>query len=85
MDDKLKFSIGDKVEWTSQANGGHKLKSGTIVEVIAPNSRPDTTGRPGLNGCGWGRKDESYIVEVAKGSKAAPRHYWPVASLLRKA
>lgn len=78
-----KFAVGQQVTWSSQAQGMTKTKTGTIVEVVAPNERPDTTGRPGLNGCGFGRSHESYIVEVPQGPKAKPRHYWPVASILR--
>jgi hypothetical protein len=77
------FAVGERVTWRSQAQGSAMTKTGVIVEVVPPNVRPDTTGRPGLNGCGFGRNHESYIVEVARGPKAKPRHYWPVASILR--
>lgn len=88
-----KFCVGDVVEWTSQANGSHKKKIGKVIEVVAANSTPRHRefGFPGFRG----RPHESYIVEVtypAKTSTSAikkvtrrkPRHYWPVASLLRK-
>ena len=47
------FSIGNVVTWRSQAQGSAKTKVGTIIEVVPPDTRPSTEGRPGLNGCGF--------------------------------
>jgi hypothetical protein len=79
------FIVGQGVTWRSQAQGSTTTKTGVIVEVVPPNVRPDTTGRPGLNGCGSGRNHESYVIEVPQGLKAAAKHYWPVVSILRHA
>jgi len=41
------FSIGNVVTWRSQAQGTAKTKVGTIIEVVPPDTRPSTEGRPG--------------------------------------
>jgi hypothetical protein len=80
------FSIGNVVTWRSQAQGSAKTKVGTIIEVVPPDTRPSTAGRPGLNECGYGRNHVSYIVEVTTGKqKQGKRHYWPVVSRLKRA
>jgi hypothetical protein len=80
------FSIGNVVTWRSQAQGSAKTKVGKIIEVVPPDTRPSTDGRPGLNGCGFGRNHVSYIVEVVTGKQGLGlRHYWPVVSLLKLA
>ena len=80
------FGIGTVVTWRSQAQGSAKTKVGTIIEVVPPDTRPATEGRPGLKGCGFGRNHISYVVEVATGKqKQGKRHYWPVVSALKRA
>ena len=80
------FSIGTVVTWRSQAQGSATTKVGTIIEVVPPDTRPATEGRPGLKGCGFGRNHISYVVEVATGKqKQGKRHYWPVVSALKLA
>ena len=85
------FNRGDKVKWSSQSMGNHVKKAGVIVAVIPPIVKPDITQyvsdhsvqftNPGY------RDKESYLISVApkEGSKARPKLYWPVASLLKKA
>lgn len=87
----MKFMIGDRVQWSSQAQGTHLKKWGTVVQIIPEQSVPDLSGFPfrefGCPSFGLGRKGESYLVraDVKIGSKARPKLYWPVASLLRQA
>ena len=74
------FKLGDKVKWVSQAQGCAVKKVGHVVEVVAPG-----TYATKLHNCGF-RKGESYLVEVpGKTSKAQPKLYWPVVSLLKGA
>jgi hypothetical protein len=81
MADHTKFNLGDKVEWTSQAQAFAKTKQGEIVEVVTPGERPNHEKFIALyrgSGCGFGRRHESYVVRVGK------KHYWPVVSLLKQ-
>jgi hypothetical protein len=76
---RFAFKVGDLVEWTSQAKGCTRTKLGRVVAVIPEHERPT-----GIKGCGDARDHKSYIVSVApkNGSKAKPKAYWPVVSLL---
>lgn len=68
------------VQWRSQAQGHAKTKIGTVREVVQAGNRPDRIRFASLYkgaGVGFGRKDESYVVEVAG------RYYWPHANKLR--
>lgn len=80
MMDRKKWNVGDVVTWRSQAQGASLIKAGKVVAVIPQGDRPT-----GIKGCGWPRNHESYIVEVPpkSGSKAKPKAYWPVVSLLK--
>ena len=98
MTTRLTFKTGDHVTWTSQSNGGHTQRTGTVVAVIP-------AGRAGMDvlvnairkcvsagthrsayGGGIGRPHESYLVEVIVGGARAKRVlYWPVESQLRPA
>ena len=85
------FSVNDKVKWTSQSMGNHVKKVGTIVEVVQANSRfnvlPYLVGHSIMfTNPGW-RDKVSYLVSVPPkaGSKARPKLYWPIATLLKKA
>ena len=77
------FSIGEVVEWTSQAAGRSKTKQGVVVAYVAPGERPDRLQFPDLyknSGCGLGRSVESWVVKVGN------KHYWPNgAKLVREA
>jgi hypothetical protein len=85
-----KFSVGDVVEWTSQANGSSLKKIGTVVEVVPATKSTKATPLP------LGTRDhESYIVEVTFAPKRStsaiknvrvkkPKRYWPRVSVLRK-
>ena len=75
------FKIGDKVQWTSQAQGYSKTKNGEVVQILAPWERPARDVFPDLYkhlGCGFGRKETSYVVRVKN------KHYWPIASKLEE-
>jgi len=81
------FALGDTVEWTSQAAGYAKTKCGVVVEVVAPDARPDRKRFASLhrgNGCGWGRSGFSFVVESLNSTGRSSKFYWPKASLLRK-
>ena len=80
MTKRLTWKVGDKVKWSSQAQGASLTKIGIVVAVIPKGGRPT-----GIKGCGWGRDHESYVVEVAPkaGSRAKSKAYWPVVSLLK--
>jgi hypothetical protein len=67
----VKFVLGDKVAWTSQAAGSWRYKMGTVVEVVPPGAYPS------VRGCGMPRDHESYVIKVGS------RKYWPRVSLLR--
>jgi hypothetical protein len=74
------FKEGDKVQWTSQANGGVKTKTGVVVQVVEPGKRPDRNRFPALyrdSGVGFGRDHESYVVRVDN------KIYWPRVKDLR--
>ncbi len=76
----MKYVIGDAVEWSSQAQGITKRKSGVVVSVVPPEQRPDRMQFDDLYrgpGCGYGRPHESYVVRVGN------KHYWPRVSALR--
>lgn len=73
------MKVGDKVKWTSQAQGYTRMKEGEVVAVIAEGDRPSREAFLDLYkgpGCGYGRTGESYVVRVGR------KHYWPRASLL---
>lgn len=81
------FKIGDKVTWSSQAQGFAREKTGVVVEVVAAGNRPSRKFddlHKGV-GCGYGRDHDSYVVEVRTGKtdKAKPKHHWPRASALK--
>jgi len=69
----MAFKKGDKVKWSSSAQGSWKEKTGVVVKVVRAGSEPN------LVGSGWPRDHESYVVEVAQGTtgKAKPKLYWP--------
>lgn len=79
----MQFKLGDKVKWSSQAQGFRREKQGEVVEVVAAGQRPNRERFETLYraGCGWGRKRESYVVNTAHPARA-PKYYWPVESLL---
>lgn len=77
--------LGKTVEWTSQAGGHSKTKTGTVVQVVPAKGYPDRERFPNLYkgpGVGICRKEESYVVAV-KTSKTGVRHYWPRQKTLK--
>lgn len=79
------FTVGDAVQWTSQAGGYTKTKSGIIVAVVpakesALNRIPEGFIKPAPQTVGGYRDHESYLVQVGR----QRRLYWPrVANLER--
>lgn len=84
----MKFEIGDKVTWESQAQGTTTQKQGTVVKVIPPEGGPGFSDYNGTHiphyGGGLGRDHESYLIEVPAKGKGRPHLYWPRVSALRK-
>lgn len=77
------FRVGDRVCWTSQAQGSARTKVGTIAEVVLAGFKPNRERFLRLyrgSGCGCARREVSYVVTVGPGEKP----YWPLASKLRK-
>jgi hypothetical protein len=71
------FKIGDKVQWTSQANAYTKTKHGIVVGIVGPCEPASQVAcrlalylrhKPGLF-----REHESYLVRVGKQESV----YWP--------
>jgi hypothetical protein len=96
----MSFKKGDPVIWKSQANGYTKEKRGTILVVVPPNTSPEKflniketnksystrqmyDIRP-MDGAGYYRSYESYIVEVKQPGNRKPKLYWPRVSFLRR-
>jgi len=83
------FQVGDRVTWSSQANGTVSTKTGSIVEVVAPTRLAQTRDHLGRKVFGNSRHETSYVVAVpqppTKRGKARPaKLYWPHASALRR-
>ncbi len=77
----MAFKKGDKVTWSSSAQGSWKTKTGTVVKVVKSGESPK------LVGSGWPRDHESYVIEVPQGvtGKASSKLYWPRVSALKVA
>lgn len=89
----IKFKIGDKVEWASQASSYEKRKTGEIVKVVNPGINPRTLlgadekySDLRLMFDGWTRDHESYLVAVRSGKtiKSKMVVYWPRVKNLKK-
>lgn len=92
-----KFKVGDRVRWTSQANGGHVEKRGVVFCVVPAGKRIDKRfakeelSRENINKVRWatdfisglGRKHESYLVVVPGTGRSMPVVYWPRTTALR--
>ncbi len=76
------ISLGDTVEWTSQAGGYTRKKRGTVVEVVPPCALPDVKFR--VDSTGLSRRSESYVVHASHDGRGGARNYWPIASKLTK-
>lgn len=70
------FSIGQLIEWTSQANGNARTKIGIVVDVLKPcyptewvNAKYKTRSH------GHARDHESYIICVP--SPDGAEFFWP--------
>lgn len=81
------FKLGDRVEWESQSAGSMVKKIGVVVAINPPGGIEHVKVKWKLNGAGYARDHESYIiaVKVGKTDKAKPKHYWPRVSALRPA
>lgn len=67
----MRFKVGDRVEWTSQAAGVSKTKVGEVEMLIPAGKRPE------MKDVGNIRDHLSYVV------RANGRAYWPRVSALR--
>jgi len=81
------MKLGNTVQWTSQAQGTAKTKTGVIVGVVAAKKMPDRIRFASLYtgaGCGYRRDHESYVVRVDVGKQPGKtfKHYWPRVSAL---
>jgi hypothetical protein len=83
----MQFKEGDRVKWTSQAQGSTKTKVGTIVQVVSPKGRLHKEHRDfGLVGHGLPRPMESYVVHVNGKTEASKgKRFWPHVSALKPA
>lgn len=92
------FTVGDKVVWTSQANGGETTKHGEIAYIVPAGERLDDhhwcdalVRRYGwyirwraVDGGATARDHESYLVVVLKsGTKWVHQTYHPRVAALR--
>ena len=79
------MKLGDKVYWTSQAQGFTKRKEGVIVAVVPMNQDPKDYVPQDAGGVffqlkfpGGFRDHESYLIRVGKKRTL----YWPLAKNL---
>lgn len=88
----MTLTIGDKVQWTSQAGGYETTKTGEVVFAIPSGHRvryyanqlPRDWDYSPLDGTTL-RSHESFLVLVRpQKGKAKPRLYWPRVSGLKK-
>jgi hypothetical protein len=78
--DNMPYKIGDRVSWTSQANGRSVPKQGAIYEIVAPGAAPT-----GIKGAGMPRDHESYVVKAFKETdRKRTALYWPLVHKLHK-
>lgn len=75
----MSFQVGEKVRWSSQAQGRTKTKTGVVVRVLPPGHMPT---REEVCGSGFGRPHESYIIEADK--PRTQKYYWPRVSQLAR-
>ena len=77
----MPFMIGDRVTWTSQADGLTRTKVGEVVEAI-----PAQMGPTRIRGAGRPRNHESYVVQASKQSdRKRTALYWPRVKHLKSA
>lgn len=86
-----KFSVGDKVQWTSQSGGYETTKVGTVVFVVPANwavwrlvdyREKKFDLRTDLSGI---RGEESYLVSIpGKTVHSKPLLYWPRTKNLKR-
>lgn len=94
------FSVGDMVEWISQANGSFFIKAGHVVAVVPPKTQvyKILEREKSLEQYNWSaidmrsgsRFDTSYLIAVqtkTRGGKVRniKKLYWPRVGLLKKA
>ncbi|MFK4706055.1 hypothetical protein ABIC83_002894 [Roseateles asaccharophilus] len=78
---KIKFQIGDAVEW-EPASGAPK--DGIVEAVIAAGALPTPTQRKECDAYGAARLTVSYLVRVPpKTGRGKGKLYWPIAGSLR--
>jgi len=94
MSNDNRFTVGDEVEWSSQANGTMKIKKGRVVAVVQAERKPwgdFLMSEPAvprdyvstIDCRSLARDHESYVVAVGS-DRRKTRLYWPRVSQLRK-
>lgn len=80
----LKLKRGDRVAWTSQANGSEIQKTGTVLAIVPPLTLPEQCipANVVLPNHGDLRRELSYVVSVRVGRRNVA--YWPRTSALRE-
>ena len=79
------FQRGDRVTWSSSANGSTTTKTGVIVEVVPQHRLPTMRDHQGRLVAYNTRDEISYIVmvpQVGKRGARHPKYYWPRAEAL---
>lgn len=79
----INFKEGDRVRWTSSANGGTTTKHGVIEHVVPLKTYPERID-PAFYSGGLTRPHQSYLVRVGKTSSAKGKLYWPLVSKLER-
>ncbi len=82
------FVEGERVTWSSQAQGYRRTKVGVVAQILPSGALPDRERFPSLyrEGIGMPRDHVSYVVKCAAGDNAGKgRAYWPRASQLSRA
>lgn len=89
----MELKIGDKVKWSSQAQGCETTKEGKVVGIVKEKTDPlqiftplEQTGNyTSAYGGGMSRNHKSYIIAVkGKTDKSKEKLYWPNVSKLKK-
>ncbi|MGQ0710882.1 MAG: hypothetical protein ACT4NV_14185 [Rhodoferax sp.] len=82
----MKFHLGQKVTWSSQANGSATEKTGIVEVIKAPMEWLSQDQRIETDSYGRPRAVESYLVRVpGKTARSKGKLYWPLTQKLRAA
>ena len=92
----MRFQVGNRVAWVSQAGGSVVEKYGVVAEVVAALALPSRERFERLyrsGGVGTSRSHQSYVVMVDSTMRVSgkrklvthrvPRPYWPIVAKLK--